>query len=68
VRRILQQSSLIGSTNPEPKPLAYDLAALIAVPTASDAVSSRPADMDGPDAYPFLGNASAAPSNVARRF
>ena len=55
LRRILRQSSPIGSTNPEPKPLALDPAALIAAPTANDAASSQPATMDWADAYTKIG-------------
>ena len=50
-RRILRQSSPIGSTNPEPKPLALDPAALIAVHTPCDAGSSQPNTMDWAYAY-----------------
>ena len=61
-RRILRQSSPIGSTNPEPKPLAPEPAALIAAPAVPNALR-RFAIMDRAGAYengPFLERAGAA--------
>ena len=44
-----------GRSAGEPRPLTPEPAALIAVRTANDAGSSRPANIDGPNAYISVG-------------